>query len=142
MMEVNANGVWAEVVAGECLVGGVWRTIVKAEIYNGTVWKEVATFTTPITATIDNNPAYTIGAYGELVATSPISVVVTGGIAPFTYSWSRTSGSSTISNASSASVTFTKTVVGYSAETWTVTITDKIGATKSETVELVFEPII
>lgn len=73
----------------------------------------------------------TVEGYGDgvhpPVTTNATTVVVTGGIGPFTYSWVRTSGAGVINSPSSASTTFTAGVppIGIDSGSFQCTVTDQ-----------------
>jgi len=78
---------------------------------------------------------------GTSITTASVTVTAAGGTAPYTYSWVRTSGSTSIAadSASSATTTFTGSSLAsgstYSA-VFTCTVTDAVAATKTAVVSV------
>ena len=73
--------------------------------------------------------------------TAPVQATASGGTAPYTYTWTRTSGSqSSITNPASGSPSIGAVVNwgDHFAETWTVTATDATGATGTASIDVSF----
>lgn len=76
--------------------------------------------------------------------TSSVTATVTGGLAPFTYSWTRTSGdtevSATAPSAATTAFTDTTLVAGeIDTATFTCTVTDALGRTASDSINVTIE---
>lgn len=90
--------------------GGIWRRIREAWYRDGGVWRKVYSglhsLALNLSTVTGSASTDTAGAFVQ--ATTAAAVVsVTGGIGPFTYSWSYVSGSSaTVVSSTSASTTF------------------------------------
>jgi len=152
--QIKVGGVWKTVTAIQLRVGGVWKTLTKGEIKVGGVWK---TFHEPgggggggITITA---PALVYGSAegfagaGYVTAGPPAPLItVSGGTAPYTYSWSRVSapdpysGGFNITSSASLNPGWNATVNSNDehVEVWRLTVTDALSAsaTKDVPVEL------
>ena len=83
-------------------------------------------------------------AYGEVVGnglatTNSVTITARGGVAGYTYAWTRISGSAfSISNASAATVTWSYAVAAPNdtTETWRCTVTDSASPAGTTTVDV------
>ena len=74
-----------------------------------------------------NGDAYGEVVGGGLATTNSVTITASGGVAGYTYAWTRISGSAfSISNASAATVTWSYSVAAPNdtTETWRCTVTD------------------
>ena len=131
-MDAFISGSWRFVRRGEVTIGGTARGITRAEVYRSGTWSPAVAFTTAMTLTATN-----VFGRGNN-AGRPVSVVSaasqatpTGGLGPYTYSWTILSGGASITSPTMASTTFRQTVAGDSVATSTarVTCTDVLGTT-------------
>ena len=133
-MEIRKGGAWRTVTSAEAYVGGSWRTLKYAEAYIGGQWRTIVTFAQPLSLSL------TLGGNGadesSNITTSYILATPTGGVSPFTYSWTRLSMSGATdfyaNSPSSAGTTFTATGVaeGVTATaSFRCTVTDTLGTT-------------
>lgn len=115
---------------------GVLRRIRTLKVMDGDELRTVGVFSDPLAVAVP--PGVTGVEFAPpgtpvLVSTSAGAVVI-GGIGPFSYSWARVSGEVfTIGSPSSASTSFSKTLVGnvQQSGTYRVTVTDSVGDTAS-----------
>ena len=131
-MEVYRASAWRQIITGEVFVGGSWRTITTGESYIGGTWRRIATFVQPLTLAITPTTVYGsgTGAIGR-VYTDPVTATPTGGLGPFTYSWTIPAGSggATATTPASASTTISAlmnkatTINSYA----TCVVTDSLG---------------
>lgn len=125
--------------------GGLNRRIRTLKVMHGGTLRTVAVFADPLTVTVSPTEVY--GVQGS---NSPVSVTTNqttaspvGGLAPYTYAWSRTGGSEgTVNSPTMATTSFTN-VMGFGTVNadFTVTVTDAGGATASATVAATFENV-
>lgn len=104
-MDARINGAWVSPDRAEVRVGGAWRTVTRAEAYIGGAWVTIATFLPPVTLSLSTT-LVTGFAFGGTVYTGNVTVTPSGGQAPYTYAWSRVSGSGTVANAAAATTNF------------------------------------
>lgn len=126
-------------------VGGIVRSIRRIRVLDtdGTTWRTAAYFADPLTAS-----AFPVGADGlgdGTITTNSVTVIPTGGVGPYTYSWAMLSYSAatppTIASAGLATTFFTQTGVGAGdAETATFrcTVTDSGGESATVVVAAIF----
>lgn len=120
--------------------GGVLRTVQMARVRDGSGTLRTV-FTAMSAAPSAPNVYGTAGSFGPggvFVQSSPVTVTVSGGVAPFTYAWTRDSGSATI-NATlpAAATTRFSATVPYDSEVsanFVCTVTDANGATATASV--------
>ena len=137
-MEIFASGAWRQIQRGEAYIGGAWRRLTRAEAYIGGQWRPVARFVQPLTVTVI--PASTAGYFSSrrpttaAITTGSVTATPTGGLGPYTYAWS--SGNTP----TQATTTFTRTLAGNTdlSITFTVTVTDSLGATATGSVDAYF----
>jgi len=89
-MHVKAAGSWHE-TAPSIKEGGVWKPIRQGWIKDAGTWKEFFAESALI-ASASPATAFGEGVGAASVTSNTVTVSVTGGIAPYTYSWSRVSG--------------------------------------------------
>ena len=131
-MRVNIGGVWKDVSAIKVNVAGTWRTVTRLRTNIAGTWKEAGTFIPPLSVTVNND-----APFGRTFGTNPVTTLTTttltpsGGLAPFTYSWVRQSGSGSPTTPALASTNFTETVADYDTKTGVFrgTVTDALGST-------------
>lgn len=136
--------------------GANWVDLTIAKRWNGSAWIDIA-FPggggggSNLSATISNN--FVSGSVLDFepappfknVSTNATTVTATGGTAPYTYSWSKTSGSSALipSSTTSASISFSANAPKNQplSAVWTCTITDSVLATfqVSVTADVLYE---
>jgi hypothetical protein len=99
-------------------------------------------FSTPAQPVVSISPSpLAVSRSNPGVASGVLNASASGGLAPFTFAWSRTSGTrSSVSSATAANPSMSATL-GWAenfTETWTVTATDSAGNTAQASVNVVF----
>ena len=139
-MKVNVGGVWKTVKTAKVNVAGVWRTATKARVNVAGVWKVGDLFLLPLTATVnDSTPSgETFGP--TTVETNTVTVTPSGGAAPYTYAWVRTSGVGSANSPTAAVTSFLAIVPKFNTYVgaFLCTVTDAIGGTATVTVNSTF----
>lgn len=127
-MDARINGAWVSPGRAETRIAGQWRTITRAECYVDGAWKTAATFLPPVTLALSTT-LVTGFAFGGTVYTSNVTVTPSGGQAPYTYAWARTSGAGTVANAAAATTNFYDTPGAGNSSTgiFVCTVTDALG---------------
>lgn len=139
-MEAYTGGAWRSLSSAFIYVGGQWKRITRAEGYVGGAWKSAAAFLPALTVTIDAPNTMVVTTTGVAIS-DPITAVPSGGSAPYTYTWSRISGTSgDITSPSAATTTFSAYLSTGASEdaTFRCTVTDAFGNQASATVALSF----
>lgn len=123
--------------------GGTLRTVRTVKVMDsGSVLRTVATLSTPLTVTAD--PATVEGlSYGPGSAsatTSPVTASPSGGLTPFSYAWTRLSGSGDALSSTLATTEFRADVPADTTLTGTfrVTVTDSAAQTATADVTASF----
>lgn len=136
-MEARIGGAWREIIYGEVYINGAWRRLKYAEGYISGAWRQIANFIEPLTLDV-SPPAPSKFGTSDTITSNTVTATPTGGLAPFTYSWVRTSGSTDIDVNSPAAASTTFTGAGLDADTlttatFTCTVTDALGSTADDT---------
>jgi hypothetical protein len=131
----DAAGVLQTITGGKIRDGATLRQLQTIKLWDGTTMRTVAQFVPPLSVTASPIGADAIGTTSTLT-TNSVTAVPGGGLAPYTYVWTRTSGTATANTPAIASTTFTET--GMAAEedrsnTFTCTVSDSSGQTASVT---------
>ena len=134
-ISLRVSGAWKEVASAKVRVGGAWKTVASAKVYTGGAWKDVPGFAPAMTASISPTSVSGFNSGIGIIISDTATCTPSGGTAPFTYSWSITSGTATITSPASASTTFYEylafdTAVGEA----TCTVTDANGTTATASV--------
>lgn len=121
--------------------GGVERRIRTAKIQDGGALRTVAIFADPLT--LSASPPIVSGAQSSagavLVNTASTIAIPAGGLAPYTYSWARTSGVGSANSPTSATTNFSATIgPGTQSGDFRVTVTDSGGQTATADVSATF----
>ena len=131
-MDAFISGAWRTVRRGEVVIGGTSRSVTRAEVYRSGTWRSAVAFTSPMSLFANN-----VSGIGRNRG-KPVSVVSstsqatpTGGLGPYTYSWTILSGGAVASSPNMAATTFRQTVAADTTEVSTarVTCTDVLGTT-------------
>ncbi|MEM9600675.1 MAG: hypothetical protein AAF926_06605 [Pseudomonadota bacterium] len=142
-ISAKVSGVWESAVA-YARVSGVWEPISAAWVKVSGTWEPVSS---ALSVSVSPSGVTKFGT-GAAQSTSTVTATVTGGIGPFTYSWTRASGSTKISaiSPSAASTAFQSSGLspGESAvATFIVTVTDTAtGNQVFDTVSVTIEWVI
>jgi len=139
---LRISGAWKELSSGKVRVGNAWKTVTQGKIYVGGAWKDLLGFTPALSLSASPSTAIGSATYGFGPAvTNSVTVTPTGGLAPYTYSWARVSG--TIGSAGSP--TAATTVFGgdpnpdyVASSTFRCTCTDSLGNTATADVGATF----
>ena len=140
-MHVRDGGSWRTVSSPRVRVSGAWQTVQSGWVRVSGVWRQFFSSTAPLSVSCD--PGSVSGSIfgGGYVASGSTTAVVTGGTAPYTYSWARTSGDTrvSVSSATASSVYFDTTIssVDVASATFRVTVTDSLSATATGDVDVV-----
>jgi hypothetical protein len=145
-VRVFVDSSWREVSGGRAFIEGAWRRLVAARVYDGTAWADAASFVQPLSVSIEPDPVTRSVTEGTTGQTANVTATPTGGRAPFSYTWARVSGDTSITatSATSATTRFSRFVPDtdtYSA-VWQVTVTDADGTTATDTVSVSFFGVI
>jgi hypothetical protein len=140
-MDAYTAGAWRSVGSGDVYIDGQWRRLTRSEAYVGGAWETGDRFLIPLTATGTGE----VGGFGYIyVTTDPATVTPNGGLAPYTYSWVRLSGTyGTATIPTAATTTFYATPPSGSIQTsvFRCTVTDSLGSTATADVTVTFEEV-
>lgn len=141
----DASGTLQTISGAKFKDGSVERSIVRMKVLDGATLRTVATFTSPLSATPSSAIVYTYSDTSSFMISDPVTCSPSGGLSPYTYAWTITSGTAGVGSPSSASSTFSKTVSGPGSTEYATAqcvVTDSAGSTATVTVNLVFEFVI
>lgn len=146
MSQVRISGAWRSIAYGMIYVAGSWKRVLRHKEYIGGAWVVGETYAETLTVSLDFDEVNAITSNGGSAIT-PVATMATpaGGIAPFTYSWARTSGIGTVLSPSSASTVFAGSPgSGNSATgTFVCTVSDSSGqSVASDPVTVLFIDIV
>ena len=128
-MKAFVGSTWREITSAKAFISGAWRTLTVGKAYKGGAWQSAASFVLPMTLSITPSPANT-GGSGYFVS-KLMTATPTGGLGPFTYSWTVVSsaGATTINSPTAASTTVSGDVTyGDISFTLQCTATDSLGS--------------
>ena len=130
-MKMRISGAWRDCTAAKVKVAGVWRNVTRIMIKQGGAWKEAKIFAPPLdlTTSAPSVEAYNYSGFPSYVVTPSITAIPSGGTPPFTYAWTRDTGTATATSPATATSGFGRVVNPGedSTEFWTVTATDSFG---------------
>jgi len=110
-MDAFISGAWRTIRRADVTIGGATRLITRAEIYRSGGWQSAVRFTSALSVT-----AYDVSGFANgrgrptLVVSNASQATPTGGLAPYSYSWSILSGGAAAQTAASASTVFRQTI--------------------------------
>lgn len=154
-MKIYKGGAWRTITGCRIFKGGVWRRVEAARIYKSSAWRLAANYTAPpsspggggggggggtITLAISPTSFSASGLDTLTVTTGALTATPSGGLAPYTYSWtvsaSTGSGTNIINSRTSASTTLTVDFPAYGTQSVTLSCvaTDTLGTTQTATV--------
>ncbi len=139
-MRVNISGVWKDVAAVKVNVDGTWRTVTKIRVNVAGTWKDAGTFVGPLSLDIPSSSVSGTSFGTNPVRTDNVLATVTGGLGPFTYAWTRLSGSGSATAPTFAVTRLQDTVDDYDTTSgvFRCTVTDSLGATAYDDVSATF----
>jgi hypothetical protein len=130
-MSVKVSGAWKEVDAPAVRVGGAWKDVTNGFVRVSGVWKSFFVAIGPLGVELSEEDLDAVTNAPGGVATDPVTATASGGVAPYTYLWERTSGdaSTTASNPTGDITTFVRTSVspGLFSSVWRCKVTDDVG---------------
>lgn len=137
MTAVRVLGSWRTAGDIYARVSGVWRKVTGVRVHSGGSWLSVPGFVAPFTATApteDSGYQTTNKPIFATVVSNGVTITPAGGVSPYTYAWTRLSGSSLIT-ATSPTMAFTQFSARIANTTVSATFgwvaTDANGATAS-----------
>jgi hypothetical protein len=149
---VRLGGEWKTISAAKVFANGTWRTLAAIRAFVGGEWREVANFTAPstppgtdpgtptgLTATASPTEQTASGTTASIIS-QPITVTPSGGLAPYTYSW--TASALVISSPTSATSKFTAPGLGRGEMLEagvSCRVTDSLGSTVTAHATISFE---
>ncbi|MFN9029642.1 MAG: PKD domain-containing protein [Betaproteobacteria bacterium] len=143
-MSYNDNGTWRTITGLFYNDNGTWRTINAAWYNDNGTWRQVYSSAAPMSLSKDGDASGTYfgsfnGDSGN-AETNTVTISVSGGVGPFTYSWSYVSGDpATVNSPSSASTSFTRvgTVPSSAGGTYRCTVTDTGNGGATATIDVI-----
>jgi hypothetical protein len=139
----DAAGVLQTITGGKIRDGATLRQLQTIKLWDGTTMRTVAQFVPPLTASASPAFALVFGTTSTLT-TSSVTAVPSGGLAPYTYVWTRTSGAATANTPAIASTTFTQTGLiaeDYQVSTFNCVVSDSSGQTANFSITAEFNRI-
>ena len=151
-IQVRQGGAWQTITGAKIFANGAWRTVLAGKIYASGAWRDICNFVTPppggggggggtIVLTISPSPFSRITAQHTISNT--LTATPSGGLAPYTYSWTVVTSTTTftIGSPTLATTAVTATLADNATETCTLrcTVTDSLGSTTHADVNGTFE---
>lgn len=136
----DAGGTLRTITSMKVRDGTITRDVKTMKVLDGGTLRTVATFGPSMTASAPSGVA-TVSYTNASMTSATVTCTPSGGVSPYTYAWTITSGSATINSPSTASTTFSKTVGGFDAPEYATarcTVTDSAGNTATADVGLSF----
>lgn len=128
---LRIGGAWRPIVGAKVYLGGSWRTLTRGEIYKGGAWHTLFTFVPALTLTV--SPGSVSGFANTHSATTIVAGTLTatpsGGLGPYTYSWSAAPFTATNPTGSSSSFSAVVNANDSVDGPVTCTVTDSLGHT-------------
>lgn len=133
---IKHEGVLRPITGIKVMYGGTLRTIRSVKVMEGDTLRTVALFAPPISLSVSPSSSFASVTSASVVAvtTRNVTAFVTGGTAPFSYSWAQTSGQpASIYSPTNATTKFSMALGPGSDEDaqFTCTVTDSLGLTAS-----------
>jgi hypothetical protein len=138
-MDAQITGAWRSPGTIEIFVGGAWKRVTRTDQYNAGSWKAGEVFTSPLSASANPTIVSDSSPIMPLI-TGSILVTPSGGLAPYTYSWSKILGVGTVSSPTSAATVFTHSFMAPDTDggEFRCTVTDALGNTAAVDVTAYF----
>jgi hypothetical protein len=135
--KVNISDVWKSVDTIKCNIGGVWKTVDHGFIrHEDGSWKRFwgSGSAPPATLSLSQQLSIVSGSRSDAgaVTSSAATALVSGGTGPYTYAWTKVSGSTFTVNSPTANATTFSTTLTNGQELSAVyrcTVTDSLAAT-------------
>lgn len=144
-LTVKDSGTSREITRAYVRQGGALRTIREIKVLDGGTLRTVAVFADPLSVTASGVSGNGTGTSSQTVTTTETTAIVSGGFAPYTYSWTLFTNDggtpSTAISPTSASTRFQKANVAPDAtwaDIWQVTVTDAVGGTATAAISAQF----
>jgi hypothetical protein len=143
MMDAYIGGAWRSVASGDVRIDGQWRRLTRCEAYIGGAWRTGKTFTPPLSVSISPTTLNAISLASPVISEGA-TATPTGGLGPYTYSWTRITG--TLGSATSPTLASTNfaafTSDGESgSSTFRCTVTDSRSSTATADITVFFSDI-
>ena len=140
-LKVIANGATKDAASAKAVVGNAQKRVTRIDAWNGSAWKVAQSFATSLTLSVTPTASGTGASSGVVtVSSSTATATPTGGVAPFTYAWTKTSGDTlTVNSPTNASTTFSAAVgpEEIKGATYLCTATDSLGSTATGSVNVI-----
>lgn len=147
MLRFRADGAWREPQRIRVYQGGAWRLVKRAYVYASGAWRQFYTGVDALTVGFES-PFNDFSSVENTTVSGSVGAVPSGGLAPFSYTWSvftfSAGATPTLTAPSSATTTVIQTGVAPEAlETATlqVVVNDSAGQTATGTVDVSFTHI-
>ena len=136
MSKVRVSGALKDISGGKVMFGDALKALSRVAYYDGTNVVDLATFSPPMTAAASFDSATGSTSGDSTATTNSITVTPTGGTAPYTYAWTKTSGDGTVVSPTKATTRFSQFLENNTAASgvFLCTVTDSLGATASDSV--------
>ena len=119
-MLVRLGGAWQTITGAKVFASGSWRTLSGIKVYASGAWRDVASFSPPPpppggggggggSMTLSISPDFqSVTGPGGTVTSNPVTATPSGGVAPYTYTWSISDleGNPSINSPTLATTTF------------------------------------
>lgn len=135
MSKVRVSSALKDISSGAVQVDGSLKPLARIAYYNESDVVNLKIFTTTMTATVSPTGVSEGISGGGTATTESVTTTPTGGTAPYTYAWVKTSGEGTILNPNNATTRFSHSLANEDEATgiFECTVTDSLGATASAT---------
>lgn len=143
-MKVRISAVLRTISDAAVRIDGTKRAVSRVGYYNGTSVVNIATFASPLSATVSPDTASGDVLGGGQATTNSLTITPEGGTGPFSYAWARLSGDGAATQPTRATTAFThffNTPDGDTTGTFRCTVTDSLGETVQVTVVANFSSI-
>jgi hypothetical protein len=135
MHRIFFNGLWREIKRRYVFHAGSWRAVKRAWVYTGGAWRQYYVGVDPFTITFEPSSLFA-SSFSNRTVTGSVSTIVSGGLAPFTYSWTVVSFTAPVSplvaSPTLAATNLTQTGVqpdSFEDAVFRVSVTDTVGQT-------------
>ena len=137
-LQTFRNASWHPLQTLQVYRNGAWRRLKTLKVYSGGAWRLIGNFVQPLTL---NAPDAVAGGY-DSVQTASSTATPAGGLAPYSYSWSKVSGTTmTVSGATTATAGFLSPTLSVGETVTAVyrcTCTDSAAQTATKDINVTF----